>query len=259
MRILRCRQWRLILPLLYALSPAVRFGLILGRPRPTRLTEPLSINVSKNAASCRCPGASTIAISLPPPSARKCTLVLNPPWLRPKASLAGSPFLRQPRADALLRWCHPHRGSPNRCAPQPRRGLSPWRICGPRFQPYASDRSDWQPYSKDRSAQANRARELLSAVSTVFHLLSSDGLCSFSRPSVSVAARAASAVPTARLIYLLGTYPISIPGIPMLFANTPKVRALVGEISEEGDVRRCSSASLSRSFRSKNGAGPGRW
>lgn len=220
MRTLCCRQYLLFLRLLYPLSPTTRCGRFFGRPHPTRLTSPVSIKASNCVASWPWPGVRSRAMSLPFPSARKCTFVLNPPWLRPNASLAGSPPLLQPHADALEQWSHPHSGSPNRCAPQPRQGLSPWRICGPRFQPYASDRSDWQPYSKDRSAQANRAREPLCAVSTVFHLLSSDGRCSFSRPSVFVVARAALAVPTARLIYLLGTYPRSIPDVPMLFANT---------------------------------------
>src|SRR6516225_807461 len=40
--------------------------------------------------SCSCPGPTRTASGVPSPSQIKCNLVLNPPWLRPKAWSAGS-------------------------------------------------------------------------------------------------------------------------------------------------------------------------
>jgi hypothetical protein len=45
-------------------------------------------------------------MSLPPPSARTCTLVLNPPRLRPSASPSWPLFLPPPRADVPAPWSH---------------------------------------------------------------------------------------------------------------------------------------------------------
>src|SRR5262245_9612198 len=70
----------------------MRCGRCLGRPGPTRFTCPPSINGGNTSASCRWPGVNTRVISLPPPSARRWTLVLKPPRLRPKASVSGSLF-----------------------------------------------------------------------------------------------------------------------------------------------------------------------
>src|SRR3990172_4056731 len=221
MRTLCWRQWRLILRLLYALSPATRFGRIFGRPRPARLTAPPSMSDSKTVASLRCPGVSTIIMSLPPPSARRCTLVLNPPWLRPKASVFGSPLLPQPRADGPGRWCRLHSGSPNLYGPQHRPVLAPWQRGGPRCQPYASGRSGWQQSARNHSAPADLAREPLCAGPTESRSGSVGGRRWVVQYSVFGAVGAAEAVPTARLSILLGSYPRSIPLVPTLFANTP--------------------------------------
>src|ERR671917_1940849 len=78
--------------------PTTRCGLSLGL-HLAPFTTPWAINWGNTGASWRWPGVSTRVISLPPPSARRCTLVLQPPWLRPKASPSGfSPWL-PPRAD----------------------------------------------------------------------------------------------------------------------------------------------------------------
>ena len=54
--------------------------------RSERGTAPLSISASNANCSWRSPAVSTAAMGLPPPSARRCSLVENPPWLRPSAS-----------------------------------------------------------------------------------------------------------------------------------------------------------------------------
>src|SRR3954468_20224627 len=50
--------------------------------------------------SCSCPGPTATAMGVPSPSQIKCSLVPNPPWLRPKAWSSGSPgggfFFRRP-------------------------------------------------------------------------------------------------------------------------------------------------------------------
>jgi hypothetical protein len=100
--VIRLPCWRAycrIRRLLYPLSPTTRRGRHWGRPGPRRFPAPVSINVGKTKASCRGPGVNTRVNSWPSPSVRRCTLVLNPPWLRPNASVSGSPFLPQPRAD----------------------------------------------------------------------------------------------------------------------------------------------------------------
>jgi hypothetical protein len=70
----------------------MRCGRCLGRPGSTRFTCPPSIHGGKTRASCRWPGVTTRGISLPPPSARRWTLGLKPPRLRPKASVSGALF-----------------------------------------------------------------------------------------------------------------------------------------------------------------------
>jgi hypothetical protein len=93
--VIRIPGWRAycrIRRLLYPLSPTTRRGRRLGRPGPRCFTAPVSTNTGKTKASCRCPGVNTRVNSWPSPSVRRCTLVLNPPWLRPKASVSGSPF-----------------------------------------------------------------------------------------------------------------------------------------------------------------------
>src|SRR5215213_2032507 len=66
-----------------------------GPPHP-----PCASNCGNTGASWAWPGVSTRVSGLPPPSARRWTLVEKPPWLRPSASCAGSPPLPQPHAGA---------------------------------------------------------------------------------------------------------------------------------------------------------------
>ena len=75
-------------------------GRSLGPPRPGCSTAPCSINASNRLCSCRCPDVKTSAIGLPPPSARRSILVLNPPRLRPNA-WSWYPFLPRLRESSL--------------------------------------------------------------------------------------------------------------------------------------------------------------
>src|SRR5256885_1234890 len=86
------RRYNRISPEAYDLSPTTRRGLRLGRPLPSLLTQPPSINCSNTGASWRSPGVSTKVIGLPLPSQRTWILVENPPRLRPNASVCGSPL-----------------------------------------------------------------------------------------------------------------------------------------------------------------------
>src|ERR671933_504635 len=66
-------------------------------PQP-RVPAPCSISCSKAVVSWRSLGVRTNVMGFPLPSQRICPFVLNPHWLRPRASVAGSPFLPLPRA-----------------------------------------------------------------------------------------------------------------------------------------------------------------
>jgi hypothetical protein len=102
-----------------------RWGRRLGRPGPHRLTAPVSMRCGKTTASCRCPGVSTRVISGPPPSARRWTVGLNPPRLRPRASDSASLFWPQPRVGGLGPSCHRYNGRPNAAGHGHRLGLAP--------------------------------------------------------------------------------------------------------------------------------------
>lgn len=198
-RILRRRQYRRIFPLLYPLSPATRLGRCLGRPRPTRLTAPCPISGSKTVASCCCPGVKTSVISLPLPSARTCTLVLNPPWLRPRASsFAGSPFLPQQRAGGLSPRCHRHSVLPNRSGLryQPVAALPPGY--DPRSQPSPIGRSGRTPFATGRTAREGRAMGRLFVGSTECHSRSAGGPWPDVQFSVSAVGAGDESAPTAR-------------------------------------------------------------
>src|SRR3954451_3659398 len=52
---------------------------------------PLSSRPSRTICSWRSPPVSTAMIGLPPPSARRCSLVENPPCERPRDSSGASP------------------------------------------------------------------------------------------------------------------------------------------------------------------------
>lgn len=153
----------------YPLSPTNRFGLLRGRPRPGRLTAPFSSKAGTCFDSASWPGVNTRQIGLPPPSARRCTLVLNPPRLRPNASAAGVVFLPRPHVDEPELSSHPQNGLPNqfhhlchrpsvmRPAPDPR-----YRLC-------ATDKTGWKPCASFHIGWVDRARALLCAESTGCH------------------------------------------------------------------------------------------
>ncbi len=219
MRIPRLRQYCRMRRLLYPLSPTTRSGRCLGRPGPARLTAPPSISDSKTRDSCRCPGVSNTDISRPFPSARRWTLVPNPPWLRPSASASWSPFLHPLRAGARERWCHQHSGLPSSLFPAGRRSPAPMSEDGPRRRPCANGRSAWPQSATDRSALAGLATAHLSAESRVSRLRLSDGQPMAALGPASAAATAASAAPTARCSNLLGSYQGVYATISITFEN----------------------------------------
>ena len=180
------RRYERIALLLYPLSPTSRWGRCLGRPRPARLTAPPSISSSKATVSCRWPGVNRITIGLPFPSARMWTLVLNPPRLRPSASVSGSPLLHPQRAGVLARWSHPRSvlPSPVGFPRQPLLGLR--RIPCPKYQPSASDRIDSLPSTRNHIAQEGLSMGLPSAIPTVCHSGRVDDLPTAAPYSVSV-------------------------------------------------------------------------
>lgn len=147
----------------YPLSPTRRPGLFRGRPRPGRLTAPLDSNAGTCLDSAAWPGVRTSVMSLPPPSARRCTLVLNPPRLRPKASAPGVVFLPQLHVDERELSSHPQNGLPN---PAHLPGLLPLAAPpepGPRHPRRASGKTDWQLCAISRTEWANHARVHLCA------------------------------------------------------------------------------------------------
>jgi len=153
-RIPRRRKARRIAPVLYALSPTARLGRRRGRPRPGRCTAYWAI---KAGVSCHWPGVRTNVSGSAPPSARRCNFVLNPPWLRPSASVAGSSPLPPRRAGApARRWCRDN-ADPDR-AGRPHRSLLEARPARwPRPRPAASGRSGWRRSATGHSAPASPA------------------------------------------------------------------------------------------------------
>lgn len=131
----------------YPLSPTSRRGLFRGRPRPGRLMAPPSNKAGNCWDSSACPGVNTKQIGLPLPSARKWTLVLNPPRLRPNASAAGVVFLPQRHVDAHVLSSRPQNALPNpaRLSGHFRPAMPPTRC--PKFQPDANDRSGWRRFA----------------------------------------------------------------------------------------------------------------
>ncbi len=199
----RWRQYRLILPLLYPLSPTTRLGLLFGRPRPNRLIAPVSIRDWKVLASCCWPGVTRSEIGLPPPSALRCTLVLNPPRLRPSPSLAESPLLRLLHVGGLARWYHQRSESPSQFVLRHRQSVAHQPRYDPRRLPCASDKSDWQWFPKAHNVQANLAKERRCEESRECRLRRDDGRRSDVQYAVFRVEGAVSASPTARYSSLL--------------------------------------------------------
>ncbi len=137
------------------------FGTAFGVSSPARLTPPLSNRASATVASCCWPGVSTKVINCPFPSTRTCSLVLNPPWLRPNASLAGSLFLPPRRADVPEQSCHPQNALPSPVGPSRPPVLAGLPGCGPIVRYASIGRNDWPPWTMSHSVRANHARALL--------------------------------------------------------------------------------------------------
>jgi hypothetical protein len=141
-----------------------------------------------------------MVINLPLPSARMWTLVLNPPWLRPNASVAGSPFLHRLHAGVHAQWCRLHNGFPSPVRRLHPLFAGPQRRGCPRFRPCANAETGCTPSAMAHTAQANRAMAHLCAVP-----IESRSRCADDRPPVaqsvpSAVATTASAAPTARLL-----------------------------------------------------------
>lgn len=193
MRMPRCLSVCRNLRLLYPLSPTRRWGRRLGCPRPLRLTAPWFNNCSATAASCRCPGVSTKAINLPSPSTRTCSLVLNPPRLRPNASASALLFLPPLRADGRGSPSHPRSELPNPLCPLRRPDAATQPKSDPRCRPCASAGSGCTRSSTCRIALADPATARPSAQSTASHPAWFDDRSPFDPCAASEAAAAASA------------------------------------------------------------------
>jgi hypothetical protein len=134
-------------------------------------------------------------MSLPPPSARTCTVVLNPPRLRPRASTSGSLFLPPPHAEAPGPWCHQRNAPPSRSCHQHRPGFARSQRCAPKFRPCATGRSGWPPWTRGHSARVNPARERRCAKSTRCHSQCADGREQDVQYAVFVGGAAVAAAP----------------------------------------------------------------
>jgi hypothetical protein len=121
----------------------MRCGRRFGRPRPLRFTAPPAMSCEKTTASCRWPGVSISVSSLPFPSARRCTLVLNPPWLRPHASAVGALFLPPPHAGGRGQWCYPRSGSASRVARRPGKSRQGTPVRTIHRMPFTMHRWSW--------------------------------------------------------------------------------------------------------------------
>jgi hypothetical protein len=209
------RRYKRISRLVYPLSATIRLGNRRGLPHLGRLTAPLSISCSNTVTSCCWPGVSTNVIGLPAPSHRTCTLVENPPWLLPNASVCGpaarsigSLFLHQCvlpllRADVLARWCYLRSGRPILSSLRHLPVAVALRGCGPTLLPLSNGRSDLILSSKSLSVQASLAREHQSLLSRVCRSARFASRCLGGLLSVSAVVRATVAAPTAhRLVHV---------------------------------------------------------
>ena len=147
-----------IVRLLYALSPATRRGRRFGLPPLGRVTAPLGSKGSKAVAACRCPGVHPSVMSLPPPAARRWTLVLTPPWLRPSASASAPLFLPQRHAGGRVRSSHRQNGGSSRGGLPHRPAAGRRQKAGPRCRPGASGKNGSRPSARRHSALANHAK-----------------------------------------------------------------------------------------------------
>lgn len=163
------RRYNLIRRQAYDLSPTKRRGLRLGRPRPGLLTLPPSINSSKGTVSWRSPGVSTKVIGLPRPSHRTCTLVENPPRLRPRASFSGSPPLPLLRAGEHVSRSYQRSGLPTLSDRWRQRSVVPRPVSYPIYPVWSSDRSEWLPSARGRNVRVSLARERQSCLSRAYH------------------------------------------------------------------------------------------
>lgn len=140
-----------------------------------------------------------MVINLPLPSARRWTLVLKPPRLRPNASVAGSPLLYLPHAGVHGQRCRLHSVSPSPTRP-PHPSLAArrqrWR---PRCPPCASVENGCTPLTRNHTAPADPATVLQCAAPTRCRSRSAGGPLPVARSVLSAAATAAPAAPTARL------------------------------------------------------------
>ena len=179
----------------------------MGRPGPPRFTFPPAISCGKITASCRGPGVNTRVNNWPFPSARRCTLVLNPPWLRPHASAAGSLVLPQRHAGGPGQRSHRHSGPPNRSCPHDQLGLARPQTCAPRSRPCATERSDWPPCARGHTARASLSKAHPCGGSTQYRSGCGGGPRPAAPSWVFGVGAAVAAAPIACWSNLLGSYP----------------------------------------------------
>lgn len=157
----------------YALSAATRAGKRLGRPRPLRLMAPLSIKSSNTVESWASPGVSSNTTVLPLPSQRTCSLVENPPLLRPNASLGGSAsetrplFLLRLRAGERARRSYQYGGFPMLPGLWRRHLFAHGRVFGPTRLLHAIGRSGKRLFYRSHSVPVGLPRALLFSLSIV--------------------------------------------------------------------------------------------
>ena len=172
---------------------------------PGPLDRPRSRSCSNAVASCCWPGVSTRVSGLPPPSARRWTLVEKPPRLRPSASVSGSPPLPRPRAGAPGSPSRPRNGPSNRPRRPRRPAVGPRRRPAPRPRPAATAGSGCTPSTRGRTAPAGRARAHPCAASTGSRSGPCDGPYWACPSPASRAGVVAGAVPIARSLARLGS------------------------------------------------------
>jgi hypothetical protein len=188
------RKARLLKPL----SPTTRRGRPRGRPGPRRLTAPWRSKRGATVASCCWPGVSTTVSGWPLPSARRCTFVLNPPWLRPRASVAGSPPLPPPHVGGRGSLYRPDSGRSNRASlPRPLGAGRP-PAPDPTRRRGASAESACARSPRARTGRAGPATARRSAASTRYRSRCAGEPCWAAPSAVAQAAATAPAAPIPR-------------------------------------------------------------
>ena len=152
------RAYRRSRPRLSPGSSIMRCGRRWGRPGPRRLTAPGSRSGAKTGATWRGPGVRRTLIRWPPPSARRWTVGLNPPRLRPRAADSGALVWPQSRAAGLGSSSPRDHGRPSAAGQRPRLARAPPRSAGSPCPPAAHGKRDGPRCALAHRVRADRAR-----------------------------------------------------------------------------------------------------